>query len=83
MLTKFRRNRRRIIVPANDVATFNSRWPCSTLRTEHGNYIFEFDVIGDLIDCDVPESDDGPAASAMADDCREFMLSGIQPDWAS
>lgn len=28
-----------------------------------------------------PTSDDGPAASALADDCREFLESGDLPDW--
>ncbi len=82
MLTKFSGNRRRIIVPPSDVASFNAQWPCSELRPAHGNYIFEFGITGDLVDCDVPESDDGSAALAMAEDCREFMLSGIQPNWA-
>lgn len=71
----------RIIVPQADVLSFNAQWPCSTLRSTR-HYWFEFDSDGDLIDCDAPEHDDGPAASAMADDARTFHLDDVQPDWA-
>lgn len=33
-------------------------------------------------DSDVPESDDGGAASAMADDCRAWLEDGDAPEWA-
>lgn len=42
---------------------------------------FEFDASGDLVDTDCPAHDDGPAASALADDCREFLESGDLPQW--
>ncbi len=71
---------RKVIAPRQAVALFNAQWPCSTLRTSR-SYWFEFDENGNLIDTDCPESDDGPAATALADDCREFLESGAQPDW--
>jgi hypothetical protein len=61
------------------VALFNRQWPCSSLR-ESRSYWFEFDNSGDLIDTDVPEHDDGPAASAMADDCKAW-INGEEPEW--
>jgi len=67
-------NKRRVIVPRHEIAAFNRQWPCSTLRDRA--YWFEFDASGDLVDTDCPEHDDGPAASALADDCREFLESG-------
>lgn len=63
------------------VASFNRAWPCSELRSTRA-YWFEFDSDGDLVDCDVPHSDDGAAASAMADDCRDWLLKGESPEWA-
>lgn len=30
---------------------------------------------------DVPEQDDGSAASAMVDDCREYVMEGKRADW--
>ena len=78
----FSGNPRKVIVPWVDVALFNAHRPCSRLRSSRP-YWFEFDSNGDLVDCDVPEHDDGPEAAAMSDDCREFLETGIQPDWAS
>lgn len=73
---------RKVIVSRDDIAAFNRQWPCSTLRdTRH--YWFEFDANGDLIDTDCPESDDGPAATALADDCRAFLFDGEMPDWSN
>lgn len=62
------------------VASFNRQWPCSELRSSRA-YWFEFDSSGDLVDCDVPVSDDGRAASATADDCKAFLFDGLQPEW--
>ncbi|WP_425962623.1 hypothetical protein [Rhizobium nepotum] len=72
---------RKVIVSRNEIASFNSQWPCSELRSSRA-YWFEFDTDGDLIDTDVPQQDDGSAASAMADDCRAYLFDDIQPDWA-
>ena len=77
----FSGNERRVIVPREEIAAFNRQWPCSTLRDRA--YWFEFDASGDLVDTDCPASDDGPAASALADDCREFLESGALPQWLS
>lgn len=71
---------RKVRVSATGVALFNSRWPCSTLRDSRA-YWFEFDEGGDLVDCDVPEHDDGPAAAAMADDCKAWLDDGERPEW--
>lgn len=59
---------------------FNSVWPCSELRTSR-HYWFEFAENGDLIDTDVPESDDGSAAAALSDDCKAWLFDGRQPEW--
>lgn len=69
----------KILVNRVGVALFNRQWPGSSLRDR--SYWFEFDTIGDLIDTDVPEHDDGPAASAMADDCRAFCFDDVRPVW--
>ena len=71
---------RKVIVSRQAVALFNAQWPCSTLRTSRA-YWFEFDESGDLVDTDYPESDDGPAALALAEDCRAFLDDGTAPDW--
>ena len=71
----------KVIVSRNEVARFNSKWPCSELRDSR-SYWFEFDDNGDLIDTDVPEHDDGTAARAMSDDCREWLFNDVQPEWA-
>jgi hypothetical protein len=72
---------RKVFVPPANVAAFNATWPCSTLRDSRA-YWFEFDHDGNLIDCDVPEHDDGPAAAAMADDCRAYLFDDTCPQWA-
>jgi hypothetical protein len=64
-----------------EIALFNARWPCSELRSTR-SYWFQFDAEGDLMDCDVPASDDGAAASALADDARDFLIDGKRPDWS-
>lgn len=74
-------NSRKVIVSRDEVANFNSRWPCSELRDSRA-YWFEFDSDGDLIDTDVPEQDDGSAAVAMADDCKAFLFDDVMPEWA-
>lgn len=71
----------KVRVSRDGVRAFNYTWPCSELRDTRA-YWFEFDATGDLVDCDVPESDDGSAATAMADDCRAFVLDGKLPSWA-
>lgn len=68
-------------VTATGVRLFNASWPCSTMRATR-SYWFEFDADGDLVDTDCPEHDDGPAASAMAEDCRNYLFNDIIPFWA-
>jgi hypothetical protein len=80
MPTLFSGNPAKVIVSREEVAEFNRHWPCSELRDR--SYWFEFDANGDLIDTDTPEHDDGPAASAMADDCRAYLMEGECPTWA-
>lgn len=72
---------RKVIVSREGVAAFNRTWPCSSLRASRA-YWFEFDADGDLIDTDCPEQDDGPPASAMADDCKAYLFEDEQPSWA-
>ena len=71
----------KVRVSRSGVRCFNSAWPCSELRDSRA-YWFEFDASGDLIDTDVPEQDDGPAASAMSGDCKAYLLENIIPAWA-
>lgn len=71
---------RKVITTRDEVSAFNRAWPCSELRSER-HYWFEFDASGDLIDTDVPEQDDGSAASAMADDCRRYLFDDVAADW--
>jgi hypothetical protein len=63
------------------VRCFNAAWPCSSLRSTRA-YWFEFDSRGDLVDTDLPEQDDGPAASALSDDCKAYLLDNVTPAWA-
>ena len=70
----------KVIVSQNEVRLFNASWPCSELRSCRA-YWFEFDHNGDLIDTDCPEQDDGPAATAMADDCKKYLFDDVAPDW--
>ena len=72
----------KVFVSRDDVASFNRQWPCSELRSSRA-YWFEFDEQGDLIDTDVPEHDDGRAASALCDDCHDYWLTGAVPRYAS
>lgn len=75
----FSGNPRKVICNHVTVALFRAQWPCAELRDRA--YWFEFDARGDLVDCDVPESDDGSAAKALADDCRQFLETGEKPEW--
>lgn len=70
----------KVIASREAVALFNAQWPCSTLRPTRA-YWFEFDRDGNLVDTDCPEQDDGPAASALADDCKMYLFSEEQPAW--
>jgi hypothetical protein len=72
----------KVIVSREEIAEFNRRWPCSSLRTSR-SYWFEFDKNGDLVDTDCPEQDDGDAASALADDCRAYLFEDATPEWAA
>lgn len=71
----------KVLVTRDEVAAFNRSWPCSTLRDTRA-YWFQFDGNGDLVDTDCPEQDDGPAASAMANDCKAYLFEDDEPDWA-
>lgn len=71
---------RKVIVHKGAVALFNARWPGSKLNSSR-HYWFEFDGTGNLVDTDVPEHADGPEASALADDCREYLIEGEMPEW--
>lgn len=70
---------RKVIVTRDEVAAFNRAWPCSKLRDR--SYWFEFDMSGDLVDTDLPESDDGHEASAMAADCYQLLWDTTYADW--
>lgn len=72
---------RKVRVPSWDVAYFNAQWPCSPLSSERA-YWFEFDEDGNLVDTDVPEHSDGPAALAMSQDALRFLMEDEQPEYA-
>ena len=63
-----------------DVALFNGGWPCSTLRPSR-SYWFEFDDERNLIDTDVPQHDDGDAATALSQDCERWLFDDVKPEW--
>ena len=65
-------NTRKVIVSRGEVQEFNRTWPCSELQNNRA-YWFEFDTNGDLIDTDVPEQDDGGAATALSQDAYQFL----------
>ena len=67
-------NPRKVRISQEEVRLFRQGWPCSNLRDRA--YWFEFDAGGNLIDTDVPEHDDGPGASALADDAKAFLKGG-------
>ena len=71
----------KVRVTRSGVRCFNATWPCSELRDGRA-YWFEFDSQGDLIDTDLPEQDDGPAAAALSDDCKAYLLNNVTPAWA-
>ena len=70
----------KVRVSAAGVASFNRSWPGSTLRSTRA-YWFEFEPGGDLVDTDLPEHDDGPAATVLCNDCREWLINGTRPEW--
>lgn len=72
---------RKVRVSKAGVAAFNRTWPCSNLRATRA-YWFEFALNGDLVGTNCPEQDDGPEASAMAEDCKGFLFRGDLPAWA-
>jgi len=65
-------NPRKVIVSREYVRVFNRMWPCSPLSSDR-HYWFEFDEAGDLVDHDVPNEQDGDAASALSQDASEFL----------
>lgn len=71
----------KVRISSEGVASFNRGWPCSELRASRA-YWFEFDEAGDLVDTDVPHSDDGSAAAAMSEDCKAFLFEAVAPSWA-
>lgn len=66
----FSGNTNKVIVPTTEVDDFMASFPCSGLRSR--SYWFEFEDNGDLIDTDVPDHEDGPGATALADDARTY-----------
>lgn len=70
----------KVRVSREEVAAFNNRWPGSNLRSTRA-YWFEFDNNRDLVDTDVPQHDDGPAALALSQDCERFLFDDEIPEW--
>lgn len=67
-------------VSREGVAMFNARWPGSKLRDCRA-YRFEFDSESALVDCDVPEDDDGPEVLALCADAAAWLFDGLEPEW--
>jgi hypothetical protein len=67
----FSGNKRKVIVSRQEVNDFRAKWPCAELTDR--SYWFEFDASGNLVDTDVPNEQDGSAASALADDAKQFL----------
>lgn len=63
--------KRKVRFSREEVAKFRATWPCSNLRDR--SYWFEFDGNGDLVDCDVPEHDDGGGALALSQEAWEYL----------
>jgi hypothetical protein len=72
---------RKVRVSKLGVRLFNACWPCSQLRSTR-SYWFEFDSNDDIVDTDVPESDDGLGAAALSSDAFEWMNTGKMPTWS-
>ena len=70
----------KVFVSRSEVSAFNTRWPGSPLSDARQDR-FEFSARGDLIDMDVPEHSDGPAAAAMADDCKAWLFDAEAAPW--
>lgn len=64
-------NSRKVIFSRDEVNAFRAQWPCCKLRDR--SYWFEFDKEGNLVDCDVPEQDDGTDAGALCEEARDFL----------
>ena len=72
----FSGNKRKVLVGREEVRLFRAGWPCVELRDR--SYWFEFAADGDLVDCDVPEHDDGTAAATLAGEARAFFLANVE-----
>ncbi len=64
--------RRKVRFTNEEVADFHKQWPCHGMQTNR-SYWFEFAANGDLVDTDVPEHSDGPAALAMSHDAQSWL----------
>jgi hypothetical protein len=72
----------KVRVSREGVAAFNARWPGSSLRDR--SYWFEFGPDqDDLVDTDVPEQDDGPAALALSQDAQAYLFDDALPEWCA
>ena len=74
-------SRGKVLISRSGVALFNRQWPGSKLRDRA--YWFEFDRNGNLVDCDVPEQDDGFEAAALAQDASHWLFHDEMPQWAA
>ena len=72
----------KVRVSREGVAMFNAQWPDSELRSTRA-YWYEFDAARNLIDCDVPNEDDGLASLALSQDCERFLFDGETPEWVT
>ena len=73
-------SRGKVLISRDGVALFNKQWPGSKLRNRA--YWFDFDNDGNLVDCDVPEQDDGLEAASLAQDALNWLFHDEMPQWA-
>lgn len=68
--------RQTVLVSADDVAVFNSRWPCSPIPEKR--LVFNFASNGDLVDI-YPDSSkfDGDALLALSQDAQKLLSKGM------
>ncbi len=71
----------KVFVSKSEVASFNRTFPESLLRDTR-SYWFEFDSQRQLVDTDVPQQDDCPAAGVLSEICREYLFYDVSPSWA-
>lgn len=71
---------RKVTLSSYDMEDFSVVWP-GLNYTPNRQYWFEFDINGNLVDCNVHEHEDGYWATVLASDCFDYLFKGIKPNW--